>query len=436
MADIYGPILPLQLDPRNTSALVRDMQTKIFLESGGQLNDFSPASPLSALVEGQAYAQNELLYYLNSLPEAYTLQWLRQLGIQRSVGAKAVVEVTFVKTEGFNRVVTIPAGTIVSTASKLNFILGEDVRIGNLETSGRGLAKAEKWGSAYNVEANTIEKINKNILGLTGVLNLTQAQGGKDLESVENMKTKAFSLLRRRGLISAEDYENELALLVPEASIIKALSYEERFLVEEAPISGVVMICLGDENGEELTDTLKTQALKALRKRAPIGTSISLISPEVTPVETTVTIEYDDTQFSSGIDLYASTINQIISNEIAPEVIELGGELDYQKIFNSIYDVSFVKRIRGLSFNLLKVNTEATDAVINCNPPFISEEINGVCVTSSEAYIDSVNTEFENTNPIRTFRNYKNVISFVAMSTQAPLTYTFVNRDYDASLRG
>jgi hypothetical protein len=69
MPDIYGPILPLQLDPRNTSALVRDTQTKIFLESDGSLNDFSPASPLSAIVEGQAYAQNELLYYLNSLPD-------------------------------------------------------------------------------------------------------------------------------------------------------------------------------------------------------------------------------------------------------------------------------------------------------------------------------------------------------------------------------
>ena len=32
MADIRGPILPLQLDPRNTPALVRDTQTKIFLE--------------------------------------------------------------------------------------------------------------------------------------------------------------------------------------------------------------------------------------------------------------------------------------------------------------------------------------------------------------------------------------------------------------------
>ena len=108
MADIRGPILPLQLDPRNTPALVRDTQTKIFLESGGQLNDFSAASPLSAIVEGQAYAQSELLYYLNSLPEAFTLQWFRQLGIQRSIGAKAIVEITFTKVEGFSRTIIIP----------------------------------------------------------------------------------------------------------------------------------------------------------------------------------------------------------------------------------------------------------------------------------------------------------------------------------------
>ena len=57
MANIYGPILPLQLDSRNTDAMVRALQTKIFLESGGTLNDFTPASPLAAIAEGQAFAQ-------------------------------------------------------------------------------------------------------------------------------------------------------------------------------------------------------------------------------------------------------------------------------------------------------------------------------------------------------------------------------------------
>ena len=252
MADIYGPILPLQLDPRNTPALVRDMQTKVFLESGGELNDFSPASPLSALVEGQAYAQSELLYYLNSLPEAYTLQWLRQLGIQRSIGAKAVTDVTFIKTNNFNRTVIIPAGTIVSTANRLNFVLKSEVRIGDSLNSAKGMVTAEKWGTAYNLDSGSIEKINVNILGLDRVTNESPIQGGKDLESIESMKGKAFSLLKRRGLITAQDYEDEVEVLAPSSSIVKVLSYEEKFNIEETTPSGVVVICVGDSEGSEL----------------------------------------------------------------------------------------------------------------------------------------------------------------------------------------
>ena len=111
MANIYGPILPLQLDSRNTEALVRAIQTRIYLESGGQLNDFTPSSPLSAISEGQAFAQAELLFYLNNLPEAFSLQWLRQLGIQRKIGSRALVDVTFYKVPGYQRVLIIPKGT-------------------------------------------------------------------------------------------------------------------------------------------------------------------------------------------------------------------------------------------------------------------------------------------------------------------------------------
>lgn len=437
MAEIYGPILPLQLDPRNTPALVRDMQTKIFLESGEQLNDFSPASPLSAIVEGQAYAQSELLYYLNSLPEAYTLQWLRQLGIQRSIGAKAVVEVTFTKSPNFNRTVIIPANTLVSTANRLNFVLKEEVRIGDSLRSAKGVATAEKWGSSYNVSAGSIEKINVNILGLDTVTNLVPAQGGKDLESVESMKSKAFSLLRRRGLISAEDYENEIFALAPSASIIKILSYEERFNLDPLSPSGVVIACVGDENGKDLESTIKQSLLKVLRKRVPLGSSVSLVAPEISPVETTVVIEYDDSEYSGGFSLYASEINNVILNAINPRTIDLGGELDYQSIFNTIYNLDVVKNIRALSFRILQV-AEGTDVegVSNCNFPFVSEEINGVCINTPEAIVEDVNDSFTNTNAIRSFRAYKTIISLVASSTQAPLTYTFINSDYDSVLRG
>ena len=436
MPNIDGPILPLQLDPRNTSALVRDMQTKIFLESDGQLNDFSPASPLSALVEGQAFAQAELLYYLNSLPEAYTLQWLRQLGIQRAVGARSVVEVTFIKKRGFNRSVVIPANTIVSTSSNLNFILKEEVRIGDIQSSAKGIVESEKWGRVYNVAPGSIEKINRNILGLERATNLTASQGGKDLESIESLKTKAFSLLRRRGLISAEDYQNEIALIAPSTSIVKVLSYEDKFKVPAEKQSGNIVVCVGNENGEELSLLTRTNIVRSLKTKIPLGNSISLISPEVSPVESTISCEYNDENFRGGLDLYASQINDIVSNIVSPSSLSLGEEINYQEAFNEIYNLSFVDKIKTLAFKILINQPQGTDQYDYCNDLFVSELIDGVCVESSEAYIDSVNNAYQNANPIRTYRSYKTTISLIAASTQAPLTYTFINKDYDNALRG
>ena len=436
MADIRGPILPLQLDPRNTPALVRDTQTKIFLESGGQLNDFSAASPLSAIVEGQAYAQSELLYYLNSLPEAFTLQWFRQLGIQRSIGAKAVVEVTFTKVEGFGRTVIIPKGTVLSTVSNLNYILDEEVRINNDELIATGRAVSERWGTVYNVAPGAIQKINVNILGLNTQTNERQAQGGKDLESIENLKTRAFTLLRRRGLISANDYENEIREIAPEASIVKIITHEERERVSEDIPTGVIAVCLGDQDGKELEATIRQNLLKALRKRVPLGTAIYLTSPEVTPLETTVVIEYDDEVFTTGIDARAAAINDLIASSLNIQEIPLGETFNFQQVKNNIFDFNFVNKVNSLSIKLLKTVTTPTDQLNFCNSPFVSELVNGVCVTDYEATVDNTDESFVNTNALRSFRYYKNTITLIAKSTQAPLTYTFIDPDYQTLLGG
>ena len=411
MPDIYGPILPLQLDPRNTSALVKDTQTKIFLESDGTLNDFSAASPLSAIVEGQAYAQNELLYYLNALPEAYTLQWLRQLGIQRSIGAKSVAEVSFLKTQGFTRSVIIPKGTVVSTTSDLKFVLKDQVVLSDTQSSAVGLAESERWGAAYNVPAGAIDRANINILGLQGVTNLVGARGGKDLESIDNMKAKAFSLLRRRGLISAEDYYNEVVSLAPADSVVKILTYEERFNVPQE-LTGNIIICVGNENGEPLSDNIKSGILKSVRKKAPIGIQPTIIGPTVSPVEVSVSVEFDSEQFTSGVDFYASRINAILSNSLTPSAIELGESLDYQKLFSEVYSQDFVQSITSMTIKVLLLDDE-DETIVSCNPPFLSEQVDNVCIDITESTIDGPSVPYENTNPIRTYRYGKNIITWI-----------------------
>ena len=180
----------------------------------------------------------------------------------------------------------------------------------------------------------------------------------------------------------------------------------------------------------------RSNIVKSLKSKIPLGNSISLISPEVSPVESTISCEYDDEKFNGGLDLYASQINEIILSTINPGSLPLGEEIDYQSVFNTIYDLSFVDKIKTLAFKILINQPQGTDQAGYCSDLFVSESVDGVCIESSEAYLDSVNTTYKNTNPIRTYRSYKVVVSLIAASTQAPLTYTFINKDYDTALRG
>ncbi|HEY9735481.1 MAG TPA: hypothetical protein V6D06_04335, partial [Trichocoleus sp.] len=106
----FTPLAAPLLDPRNEAALVEYALDRVFTASGGQLNDFSPSSPARALLEGQAFAGAELLFYLNQLPEAAAIAFLQIAGIQRILGTKAAVTLTVTITQLLGSTFTLPAG--------------------------------------------------------------------------------------------------------------------------------------------------------------------------------------------------------------------------------------------------------------------------------------------------------------------------------------
>lgn len=423
MANIFGPILPLQLDSRNTEALIRAMQSRIYLESNGELNDFTPASPLSAIVEGQAFAQSELLYYLNNLPEAFSLQWLRQLGIQRRIGSRALVDVTFVKIPSYNRVVTIPPGTKVISESGLVFITLEEGRLTPADISITIPCHSDKWGSIYNVGAGSINKLQKSLLGVDFITNNEAAQGGRDLESVSEMKARAFEVLSRRNLTTGNDFENEVLTLVPETSIVKVLTYEERFNLDEN-LSGNVVICVGESNGKPLSSASKKQIINSLRNRITLGTNVSLVDPEVTPVEVKVEIYYDPLESSGNIDFYANDILTTIQEIITPTFLIPGDDLVYQDVLRALYDKSYVDSVNVLDIGILtrdRTSLEGFCAGLSGE----EDEENQKCIYDYEAILDSNNTTFDNVNPIRSFNLYKCEVTFTSTNDYTPLRFTF-----------
>lgn len=425
MSNIYGPILPLQLDSRNTAALVRAIQTRMNLESGGELNDFTPASPLAAISEGQAFAQAELLYYLNNLPEAFSLQWLRQLGIQRRIGAKALVDVTFYKVPGYSRVVIIPKGTKVFANNGLEYEILEEVRILESQDSDTVICRSSKWGSVHNVGEGEINKIERAFVGLESLRNNSSAAGGKDLESLNSMKQRAFEVLSRRNLTTASDFENEVATLAPEASLIKVLTYEERYQLSSA-LSGNIVICIGDESGNSLSDTTLQYVIESIKNRVTLGTNVSLITPEIIPIDLVLEVYYDPAEISGNTDLRANSILTTLQEYINPLNLSLGSPLSYQDVLRKLYEFSFIKTINTLDMKLMirdSANVEGLCAGFSGE----ESETLGKCLFDYLSVVNSDNQDFIPSSGIISYKLYNAQITFTSVNDFSPLTYTYTD---------
>ena len=206
----YLPIIPPDLDPRNEFQLAEAAKQRVVDASNGQLNDISAGSPVSALMEGHAFAQAELLYYLNAAPEAWTATFLSQvLGIQIIASRRSSVVLEFIRDAAVaNTSFVLSSGFRVQSSSGIVFETQNTVEFLPNETIKYVLAESVTEGSDTNVAANTITTPLQNNAGFTSITNPAPAYGGIDGETYAEAKSRAFNQIRRRNPVSSLDYED------------------------------------------------------------------------------------------------------------------------------------------------------------------------------------------------------------------------------------
>jgi hypothetical protein len=210
----YAPLPSVDIDPRNEAELVQAASQRVYQASGQTLNDFSAGNPLAALIEGQAFAQGEFLFWANQLPQSILIEWLGPfLGAMRRLGTPAVARLALTVPPS-DTVTTIPAGTAFSTDSDLTggesftFITDADVSIPAGENLAYATVASQYVGSVYNAPANSITGTSaNNVDGLT-VTNPQPATGGSDVETYQEVQERFFTLIRRRNPVSAEDWQD------------------------------------------------------------------------------------------------------------------------------------------------------------------------------------------------------------------------------------
>ena len=210
----YSPLPSIAIDPRNEAELVQAASQKVYQASNQTLNDFSSGNPLAALLEGQAFAQGEFLFWANQLPQSILIEWIGPfLGAMRRLGTASVARL-LVTVPPSDTVTIIPAGSAFTTDANLTggeiftFIVDSQISIPPGESSAFVTVASQYVGNIYNAPANSITGSSAiNVNGLT-VTNPQPAVGGSDVETYQEVQERFFTLIRRPNPVSAQDWQD------------------------------------------------------------------------------------------------------------------------------------------------------------------------------------------------------------------------------------
>ena len=210
----YAPLPAVEIDPRNEAQLVNEAAKRVYDASNAKLNDFSAGNPMMALIEGQAFAQGEFLFWANQLPESILLEWIGPfLGAMRRLGTPSTTRITVsIAPQQFQ--VLLPEGTQFNTDSNLTngesivFVTTQDLVFSPGQTVGQAPASSVLVGTFTNVAPDTITGTSSLDIQVTGVTNAIAAVGGSDVEPLDQTKERFFTLIRRRNPVSSQDWQD------------------------------------------------------------------------------------------------------------------------------------------------------------------------------------------------------------------------------------
>jgi uncharacterized phage protein gp47/JayE len=287
MADTEQLQIP-SLDPRNERELVEQALVRVYNTSGGQINDFSSSSVARSLIEGQAFAAAEMLYYLNKLPLALALQFLKIAGVERKLGTRAIASITFTLSASLSTPFTLPQGfQVVDSVGRVSFTTDVQLVIPAGAISGTVTATCEQLGRVGNVPAYRLIRFTQPLAFLASCTNAQPATGGTNEETVDQAIARGLAAIRRRNLVTGDDYEQEAIAVLGEGSVAHAIgllggdkvSYE---------LGAVHVFCLNQTGAVPNTAQLN-QVPEMLAQKIQIGTSLYVSAIDLLNVDADLT---------------------------------------------------------------------------------------------------------------------------------------------------
>ena len=202
-----------------------------------------------------------------------------QVGMTRTAGKKAKVEVTFTGQDG----TYIAADTVLyAPESGLQFRTTEDATI--VEGTATASAQAEEVGTDYNLPAGSITAMYVNVPGVFSVTNAAAAAGGADEESDVDFFARYH--LRRTLPITSGNKNHYITW----ATEVNGVSYASCIPLWNG--NGTVKVVIAGANRGPVDELIRSSCAAHIEAERPIGaivTVVSVVEREI-PLAATVTL--------------------------------------------------------------------------------------------------------------------------------------------------
>lgn len=195
--------------------------------------------------------------------------------------------------------------------------------------NGNGLTQFDFSGRIFDNNDRIITK------GISAITANSPSQGGREIQSTSSIRTYAPKLYSTQyRAVTAADYEAIIPVIYPEAEYVTVFGGEDL----NPPKFGKVYIVIKPYNGQFISNALKENLKKSLRKYSVAGIKPEIVDLKYVYVETTSKIYYNQNR-APGSEYVKSIVNTNINRySDSREINQYGSKFKYSKFLKIIDD--------------------------------------------------------------------------------------------------
>ena len=272
---------------------------------------------------------------------------------------KAVGKVTFYAPVG----TMIPNNTIVSTINGYQYATIETGQVAAGQISVDITVQALKFGTAYNIDAYKINKLNTSITGVTKVENKEPFVGGDDTETDEHLRERAFDAIKEPSASGNAKHYKQWCYEVNGVGAVKVIP------IWNGP--GTVKVIILDSNSNLANTALIEETAKYIETKRPIGATVTVVTGVNKNVDIAVQIQQNTSVLWDDVKAaMESRINDyLLKNAFYKEAVS------YNKIVSIFEDLCKEDLIADYKNVTINGGTMGTPLVLASNEVPVLERI-------------------------------------------------------------